>query len=426
MPNNNGQQGHGSPALSVISTLRGSLRLIATRRFGTFWFASLLSSIGTWAQQVAEPWLLLTLGASSFLIGLDSFAMNAPVWLLTLAGGVLADRSDRRKVITVFQSIQMLCPAAIVVLLIVGGILPWMIIALSVVVGVTDALSMPSYQSIVPSIVPHEQIGNGLALNSTQFNLSRILGPSIAGLLMSSVGAMACFVVSAVSYIPFIGVALWILPRWTPPPPSAAAPPKSDLFTGIGDILGQRHLRGALLTVLTGSVLCAPLITFIPVMVKQVFQGSAGHFSTAVVSFGIGGLLGAGALLSIPQSVDRRRLSTCFAIAQGASLVLTALNPWFWGLPPLLVIAGASMTITNTSANSLLQATTSPHMLGKTVSLYMLAMRGGISIGALLTGATVGLIGVQHALLVNGMLAVAVQIALTRMWLRGPLPDPVA
>src|SRR5689334_12917445 len=118
-----------------MTTFRKSLNLLGTRRFGTFWFASLLSSIGTWAQQVAEPWLLLTLGASSFIIGLDSFAMNAPVWLLTLAGGALADRSDRRQVITVFQSIQMLCPTAIVILIIAGTIQPWMIIVLSVAVG---------------------------------------------------------------------------------------------------------------------------------------------------------------------------------------------------------------------------------------------------------------------------------------------------
>ena len=134
--------------------------------------------------------------------------MNAPVWLLTVAGGALADRSDRRRVIALFQSIQMLCPTAIIVLLVAGMIQPWMIIVLSEVVGITDALSMPSFQSIVPSIVTREQIGSGLALNSTQFNLSRILGPSIAGVLMSSVGVMACFVVSAASYVPFIGVAL--------------------------------------------------------------------------------------------------------------------------------------------------------------------------------------------------------------------------
>jgi predicted MFS family arabinose efflux permease len=410
----------------MIETFRESLRLLATRRFGTFWFASLLSSIGTWAQQVAEPWLLLTLGASSFLIGLDSFAMNAPVWVLTLVGGVLADRSDRRRVIALFQSIQMLCPTAIVVLLLTGRIRPWMIIVLSVVVGVTDALSMPSFQSIVPSIVTREEIGPGLALNSAQFNLSRILGPSIAGVLMSSVGAMACFVVSAASYIPFIGVALWILPRWTPEPRSAEAPPRRHLLAGIGHVRREGHLVGALLTVLAGSVLCAPLVTFSAVLVKEVFHGDAGRFSTAVASFGAGGLLGAAGLLSVPPSVDRRRLSSAFAVAHGAVLMLTALNPWFWGLPPLLVLAGAAMTVSNTAANSLVQTTARPHLLGQTVSLYMLALRGGISIGALLTGALVSALGVKQALLLDGLAAVVVQAALARMWLRAPLPEPSA
>jgi len=137
----------------IPSAFGDSLRLLRTRRFGTFWFASLLSNIGTWAQQVAQPWLLLSIGASPFLVGVDAFALGAPVWLLTLAGGVLADRADRRRVITGFQSLQMLCPALIVLLLLFGHITPAMVIALSLVVGVTDALSMPSFQTIVPSIV---------------------------------------------------------------------------------------------------------------------------------------------------------------------------------------------------------------------------------------------------------------------------------
>jgi predicted MFS family arabinose efflux permease len=406
----------------VLETLRHSLSLLGTRRFGTFWFASLLSSIGTWAQQVAEPWLLLTLGASSFLIGLDSFAMNAPVWLLTLAGGALADRSDRRRVIAFFQSIQMLCPAAIVILLLLGAARPWMIIALSVIVGVTDALSMPSFQSIVPSIVPRDQIGRGLALNSTQFSLSRILGPSIAGVLMASVGATACFVVSAASYIPFIGVALWILPPWKHEAVVGEAPRHPSL-AGIRDVLRQGHLRGALLTVLTTSVLCAPLVTFTPVLVKDVFGGGPGQFSTAVVSFGVGGLVGAVGLLAIAPSVDRRVLSSCFALAYAAALVLTALTPSFLAVPPLLVLAGASMTASNTAANSLLQATADPHLLGRTVSLYMLAVRGGISLGALLTGALVSALGVQHALLLNGLVALVAQAVVARIWWRASVPE---
>ena len=410
----------------MIGTLRESLGLLATRRFGTFWFASLLSSIGTWTQQIAEPWLLLVIGASPFLIGLDSFAMNAPIWLLTLVGGALADRSDRRRVIALFQSIQMLCPAAIVLLMATHAIRPWMIILLSVVVGVTDALSMPSFQSIVPYLVTREQIGRGLALNSLQFNLSRVLGPSIAGVLMSGVGAMACFIVSVASYVPFIGVALWVLPRRAPGPAAAGAPRAAPPLTGIREIVRQPHLRGALLTVLTTGVFCAPLVTFSPVLVKAVFHGGASHFSTAVASFGVGGLLGAAGLLSIAPGVDRRRLSSGFAIAYGVVVTLVGLGSWFWAIPPLLVIAGAAMTVSNTAANSLLQTGARPHLLGQTVSLYMLAMRGGMSLGALLTGVTVGHYGVQRALVANGLAAVVVQALVARAWTRVPLPPPAA
>jgi MFS family permease len=404
-------------------TLRESLALLRTRRFGTFWFASLLSSIGTWAQQVAEPWLLLTLGASSFLIGLDSFAMNAPVWLLTLVGGALADHADRRRIIAAFQSIQMLCPAGIVILLLTHRLEPWMIIVASLVVGITDALSMPSFQSIVPTIVERNQIDRGLALNSTQFNLSRILGPSIAGVLMSSVGVVACFALSALSYIPFIGVALWILPAWAPAVSPADAP-KASPFTGLGGIVLQPRLRGALLTVLTTSMLCAPLMTFTPVLVKSVFQADAGRFSLAVASFGVGGLLGATSLLSVPSHVDRRRVSSAFALLYASVVVLAALNPWFWGLPPLLVLAGASMTVSNTSANTILQSSAERRFLGKTVSLYMLSMQGGMSLGALLTGVSVSLLGVRDALLLNGAVAIAVHLMVARVWAVAPPLEP--
>ena len=416
----------GPTSTAVIKTLRESISLLATRRFGTFWFASLLSNIGTWAQQVAEPWLLLTLGASSFLIGLDSFALNAPVWLLTLVGGALADRSDRRRVITVFQSIQMLCPAAIVALLVAGHVGTWMIILLSVVVGVTDALSMPSFQSIVPSIVSHEQISAGLALNSAQFNLSRVLGPALAGVLMVSFGAMGCFVVSTASYIPFIAVALWILPRWSSAPAQVASVGGRRLLAGIGHVLRERYLLGALLTVLVTSVLCAPLITFSPLLVKEVFHADAGHFSTAVASFGVGGLLGAFGLLAGRPKKSTRRLSSLCAVSYGVVLVLAGLNRWFVMLPLLLVLAGASMTASNTAANSLLQATASPRLLGQTVSLYMLAMRGGLSLGALLMGGLSNVVGIRRALVLNGIVAVVVQVAVARVWSRAPLPEPSA
>jgi len=395
----------------MIQTFRNSIILLTDRRFGTFWWSSLFSSIGTWTQQVAEPWLLLSLSASSFVIGMDTFAMNAPVWILILAGGALADRADRRLVITYFQSIQMLCPATIVVLLLCGSVHAWMIIGLSVVVGITDALSMPSYQSIVPSIVLHKQISQGLALNSTQFNLSRILGPVLAGLLMSGVGSLACFAVSALSYIPFIGVALWILPRSVHKAAPHNQPGTSHPWQHLMAIVRQRAQRGALLTVLNGSTLCAPLIIFIPLLIKHLPHAAVSHYALLIALFGTGGLLGGLALLGVAPQVDRLRLSGIAALVQAMSIVGIAMCPWFWSMQGLMIVAGASMTISATAANTLLQSNARTDELGQTVSLYMLAMRGGISLGALLTGAMIGFLGVQNALLLNGILSVLIQTA---------------
>jgi MFS family permease len=401
------------------AAFRESIQLLRTPRFGTFCVASLLSNIGTCAQQVAQPWLLLSLGASSFVVGLDTFALGAPIWLLTIAGGVLADRGDRRLVIAGFQSIQMLCPTLLVALLLAGMVRPWMVVAISLVVGITDALSMPSFQTIVPSIVPHDKISAGLALNATQFNLSRVLGPGLAGMLMVSVGAIGCFAINAASYLPFIAVALWILPRAVREGARVSQPAGQHLLDGVRIVLRAAALRGAVLTVFATSLLCGPLIIFCPVLVRDVYHGGAGHFSIAVAAFGVGGLLGAIGLLAVDSRSDRRRLSSRLAVAYGVVTVLAALSPWFFGLAALLVLAGITMAVSNTSANTVAQAISPPQLRGETVSLYMLAVRGGTSLGGLLTGATIGWLGVRHALLLNGALAVVAQLVIGRGWLRG-------
>ena len=406
------------PVRTRLEPFRSSLALLFTRRFGTFWVASFLSNIGTWAQQVAQPWLLLSLGASPFLLGLDSFASGGPVLLLTLVGGVLADEADRRRVILGFQSLQMLCPIAVVALIAAETVQPWMVIALSLVIGVTDALSMPSFQSIVPSMVDPARIPSAYALNSTQFNVSRIAGPALAGLLMATIGALACFAVSAASYLPFIAVAWWILPRRASGPQPGFD--RSHPFAALRGIARDPYLRGALLTVLVSSALCGPLIVFCPVLVKQAFQGGVGHFSSALASFGAGGLLGAIGLLFVDPRRDRRAVVSGSAAAFGAVLVLVALNPWLAALPALLALGGIAMIGSNTSANSLLQSFAPPSARGQTVSLYTLAMRGGTSLGALVTGASVGLIGIRGALLVNGLAAIVATAVIARQWSRAP------
>ncbi|MDR3369276.1 MFS transporter [Rhodoferax sp.] len=393
-----------------------SFALLRTKKFGTFWFASFLSNIGTWAQQVAQPWLLLSLGASPFLLGLDSFALAAPVFLLTLIGGALADSADRRETILKFQTAQMLCPVLIVVILVTHTAQPWMIIGLSLVVGITDGLSMPSFQSIVPSIVERQQISNGLALNATQFNLSRILGPAIAGLLMTSVGAVGAFGVSALSYVPFILVVIWILPKGATSLVKTQRFAFSQMRTNVRHVVSQPLLRGALMTVFVSSVMCAPLVVFSPVLVKVSLNGDVSHFSLAVGSFGVGGLLGAVSLLALDEKRDRRRISSAFAIVYSLAVALASQSRSQWLLPVLFALAGYSMTMTNTSANTLLQSAASSTIRGQTVSLFMLVMRGGMALGALITGLSVTLLGVRDALLVNGILALSIQYVIARSW----------
>jgi MFS family permease len=167
-------------------------------------------------------------------------------------------------------------------------------------------------------------------------------------------------------------------------------------------------------------MLCGPIVTFTPVLVREGFHGDARHFSVAVAAFVVGGLLGAAALLGVGPEVDHRKVCAVSAMACGSALALTAMVPWFWALPPLLVVCGASITVSNIAASSLLQTTASPKLLGQTVSLYMLAMRGGISIGALATGAVVGSLGIRQTLLVDGLLAILMQAANMWWWRTAP------
>jgi len=179
-------------------------------------------------------------------------------------------------------------------------------------------------------------------------------------------------------------------------------------------------LRGALLTVMVSSLLCAPLLVFCPVLVQESFNGDVSHFSLVMGCFGVGGLLGAIALLGLGAAHDRRPISAGFSIAYGAILVFVALLRVDWALPPLFAAAGFAMTMSNTSANTLLQSVTSSAIRGQTVSLFMLVMRGGMALGGLLTGISVSALGVRHALLINGVLALIAQLGVARFWLKRP------
>lgn len=395
-----------------------SVRLLLTRRFGAFWFGSLLSNIGTWMQSVAEPWLLLSIGGSSFLLGLDAFAMNAPFWILVLLGGVLADRKDRSRIIFFFQGIQMLCPVVIVALVATGGIRVWVIIVLSLIVGITDALSMPAFSSLIPSIVSGDDLKPALALNSMQFNLSRVMGPAIAGLVMTKYGFLWCFGANSASYIPFFLSIYWLRPSAKTPVPQAAGQLNpASVIDSVKGIIRTRKAGWALLSVLCTGLFCGPLITFSPLIVKDVLHADVGQFGGVLTAFGVGGMLGPLLILAATR-LDPIKMSLTAALVFGLFIAAAAEVGAVWQLAMVLVGSGFLLTVANTSANTFLQSQANDQNRGETASLFMLAMRGGLSLGNLATGTIISLSSIRLALIVNGLLVIGVQAFLFRRVLR--------
>jgi len=366
-------------------------------------------------QSVAEPWLVLSIGGSSFLLGLDAFAMNAPFWILALLGGVLADRADRTLIIYFFQGIQMLCPVLIVALVAMGWVKVWMIIAVSLVVGITDALSAPAFSSLIPSIVSREDLKPALALNSIQFNLSRVLGPAIAGLIMLKYGFLWCFGANAVSYIPFF-LSIYLL---RPPARSLGQETFNQqnlhsTIEGIRAIIRSHKTGWALLSVLCTGFFCGPLVTFSPVIVKDVLHADVGQFGGVLTAFGIGGMLGPVLILLTMQRFDTMKMSLTAALGYGLVMMAVSTVGAVWQLAVLLVGSGFLLTVANTSANTFLQSEANDQNRGQMASLFMLATRGGLSLGNLATGTFISLSSLHLAFLLNGLLAVGVQIFIFR------------
>ena len=384
----------------------------SSARYILFWISSLFSNIGTWMQQVAQPWVVLSLTNSPFWVGLDSFALNAPGWLFTLWGGVLADRYERKNIVLFFQIIQFLCVLTMVVLLIVGRLQVWTIVFISFMVGLTDSLSWPSFQSIIPSLVEQKDIPRAVSLNSTQFNLSRILGPAIAGVVIVRFGAVACFSANALSYIPFFLSLYFIYPRGGLKINQAQVAEKpTQQVKELRSLLRNPEVRLPLLTTLVNALFCSPLISFSAVLIKNVFHAEVGTYGGAMTAFGIGGLVGAAtSFIPLPAFFKRNKLASSVAIILGFVVVAIGLTHSFYLLLFLLASSGAALTASNIAVNIFLQENIRNNIRGRIVSLFQLALSGGISIGALFTGFLVGQLNISNALIINGALTIVFQI----------------
>ena len=400
--------------------MRKTFKAFTYRDFRLMWVGAFTSSVGTWMQEVAQNWLILTMTGSAFLLGLDAFLGDAPFLLFSLFGGVLADRVDRRRILLRSQYVQMGSAALLAVLLLAGAVHVWMILTLSFVVGLAQSFGGPAYQALVPTLVDRKDLPNAVALNSIQFNLARVIGPVLAGIAYYKLGAAACFGLNAFSFLAPIA-ALWFLKGGG----GTVAPTEgvfASLRTGLAAAWDAKALRGLIVLSFVGSFCAMPLVTFLPVFARNVFHRDAKGYSLLLACFGVGAIIGAFGVAAFGNVKRKGALAVGMQMLFGALMAGFAISRTPVLSYVLLGLAGVSLMVVFALFMTLVQTNVDDRLRGRVVSVYSLAFRGAMPLGNLTAGALAGLFSVPTVLVGNGivMLLVGATAILSR---RGGVMD---
>jgi predicted MFS family arabinose efflux permease len=362
----------------------GFFSALAFPSYRRLWFGAFTSSLGTWTQDVALAWLIHTSLGDPVYLGLRSFAAEAPLLAFMMVGGAMADRIDRRRILLTSQLLQMSFAALLAALYFSGRLGIAAILVVAFLTGLTQSQSAPTYQAVLSSLVPQRHIPNAVALNSLQFNLSRTLGPALAGVLLAQAGTGVCLLVNAASFLAVIA-ALWSIAI---PSPSTARQEslRQSLAAGLRHVSASPVLRALMLLAFFGSFLAFPLITYLPVIADGVLHAGALGYSLLLAAFGAGAIVGALVTAYRGQAGGRGRTAlfalmvhgVCVFFAVHAGLLAVALA--------LLFAAGVSLSCGFSILNSLVQEHAPEQLRGRVVSIYGLAFRGGMPLGSLLAG----------------------------------------
>lgn len=388
------------------SFVRRTFRAFRHRDFRLMWLGACVSTIGTFVQQFAQSWLVYDLTKDSFYLGLDLFLGQLPIILFSLVGGVFADRMDRRKMLLGSQYIQMVCAFALAILFFTGTVKIWEILALSFVVGIGQSFGGPAYSALLPTLVPPEDLANAIAMNSIQFNLARVLGPALGGLTYATVGATWCFTLNGLSYIAVIATLMMIQVKFVPPKSTEAI--LKSMKAGLGFIRQREDLSALVYLAFFTTLLGFSLTGFLPVIVQSVFHGGPQTYQLLLVSSGAGSVIGALLVASSERLKGQGHAMLLILIGLGAAIAGFAVSRWLFLSSILIFLSGAAVMASASLMLSLAQHIVSDQMRGRVMSVYNLAFRLGIPIGALALGKIIPIIGVTTALAGSGLALIVI------------------
>lgn len=384
--------------------LRGMLRALQSRNYRLFFAGQLISLIGSWLTNVATVWLVYRLTGSTVQLGLVGFVGQIPAFVLAPLAGVLVDRWRLRRVLVVTQALSMLQSAALAALTLSGQITVGWVYGLYAFQGVVNAFDMPARQAFVVQMVDRpEDLPNAIALNSSMFNMARLLGPSVAGVLIAAFGEGICFTIDAASYVAVL-VALLMM--------QVAMRPRrlqqrilAEFQDGVKYAWGFPPIRSILLLLAVVSLVGVPASVLMPVFAKDVLHGDARTLGFLTAASGVGALLGALRLAARRSVLGLGRLIPLAAAGFGLGLVTFSFSHWVWLSVPLMAVTGFYMVTHMASANTVLQTLVEDDKRGRVMSLFAMSFAGTAPLGSLLVGvlAAPGRLGAAWTVALGGI-----------------------
>jgi MFS family permease len=401
------------------------------RNFRLFFMGQSVSLIGTWMQQVAMSWLVYRMTGSAFMLGVVAFASQIPSLVLSPIAGVMCDRWDRYRTLIATQILAMVQAFIMAILVMTGTVAVWHIIILGLFLGSINALEIPVRQSFIIDMVEKKEVlGNAIALNSFMFNMARLIGPSIAGVLIAIIGEGPCFLANGLSFLAVIaGLLLMRLPR-------KVSKPKNEhvlkvMMEGVRYVFGFRPIRYMLMLLSVISMMGMSYIVLMPVFAKNVLHGGPGTLGFLMAAGGIGALVATIFLASREKVIRLGRIIPVSAMIFASALVIFSFTRTLWLSMFLLAVSGFGFMVHMAATNTILQTIVEDDKRGRAMSFYAMAFMGVAPFGSLLAGALANMVGVTNAIVIGGMVCIFASIAFATKLpilkkLVGPIYDKIA
>ncbi|EFL16661.1 MFS transporter [Streptomyces sp. C] len=399
--------GHTSTTTSAASrnSMFGSLRIRNYRLFAT---GQVVSNTGTWMQRIAQDWLVLSLTGSASAVGVTIALQFLPMLLFGLYGGVLADRLPKRPLLIATQSAMGLTGVALAALTLAGNVQVWHVYLAAFLIGLVTVVDNPARQTFVSEMVGPAQLANAVSLNSANFQSARLVGPAIAGVLITAVGSGWAFLLNGLSFAaPIAGLLLMRTRELHPVTPQPRA--KGQLREGLRYVAGRPELVWPIVLVGFIGTFGFNFPIWLSAFTEDVFHGDAGTYGLFNTLIAAGSL--AGALLAARRGHSRLRLLVTAAVLFSVLLLVTAFAPGFWLFAVLLVPIGMFGLTVNVVANSNVQMATDPEMRGRVMALFMMVFTGGTPVGAPLVGWITDTYGARLGMAAGGLISLAAAVA---------------